>query len=229
MGVLVATLGCVPAAALAQSTPMMVQRTPSYSLVLHIGPAEHMVMPMDAMHGQAGEVMVNSGTMSHDAAMMAAEMDQGMAANHHIGVHIALGDSSTVVTDVMPSIRITDKSTGVTRDLTALMGLYDSAMGAAAFHYGQNMFLADGTYLITVEVSPDETAQFRDVVVTASPMMMADHPMGADMTMSLPEGTARDGRMFSQESAVTQSLFRLVWGDKAAMEWVTQRNASLPH
>ena len=132
----------VPAAAFAQSAPMkMVQQTPRYTVVLDIGPAEHMVSPMDAMHGQNGEVVVNSGMMSSDTAMMSGMMDQGMAANHHVEVHIALADSGAVVMDVTPTIRITDKSTGVARDLTAVMGMYGSAMGPADFHYGQNVFL----------------------------------------------------------------------------------------
>ena len=48
------------------------------------------------------------------------------------------------------------------------------------------------------------------------------------MGMSLPEGTAQDGRTFSQESVATQALFRLVWADRAAQEWVNQHNAALP-
>jgi hypothetical protein len=193
---------------------------------------------MDAMHGQTGEVVVNSGMMSAEAAMMSGTMDQGMAANHHVEVHIALADSGAVVMDVTPTIRITDKSTGVARDLTAVMGMYGSAMGFADFHYGQNVFLPDGAYAVTVNIGSDDTAQFRDVAVMASPMM-ADHAMGSGMAMGndeamghammLPEGTASDGRMFSQESGVTQSLFRLVWGDRAAAEWVTQHNAAMMH
>ena len=63
----------------------------------------------------------------------------------------------------------------------------------------------------------------------ASPMM-ADHADNAMApAMMLPEGTASDGRMFSQESGVTQSLFRLVWGDRAAAEWVIQHNTSMMH
>ena len=176
LGIVAAGLACcLPAAAFAQSAPMtMVQQTPRYTVVLDIGPAEHMVSPMDAMHGQNGEVVVNSGMMSSDTAMMSGMMDQGMAVNHHVEVHIALADSGAVVMDVTPSIRIIDKSTGVARDLTAVMGMYGSAMGPADFHYGQNVFLPDGAYTVTVSVGSDDSAQFRDVAVMASPMM-ADH------------------------------------------------------
>jgi hypothetical protein len=38
--------------------------------------------------------------------------------------------------------------------------------------------------------------------------MSTDTGMPRDMSMA--EGTARDGRMFSQESDVTQTLFKLI-------------------
>ena len=37
-------------------------------------------------------------------------------------------------------------------------------MGPADFHYGQNVFLPDGVYLVTVSVGSDDTAQFRDAI-----------------------------------------------------------------
>jgi hypothetical protein len=229
--VLATGLACWPVAAFAQAAPttMMVERTPRYTVVLDIGPPEQIVSPMDAMHGQTGEVAVTGG----DMAMLAEHMDQGMAANHSVNVHIELADAMTVVMDVKPTIRITDKATGVARDLPAVMGMYGSSMGQADFHYGQNVFLPDGSYTVTVMVGPTDAAQFRNVAVLASPMM-ADHAMAMDMNathdmgMMMSEGTARDGRTFSQESAVTQALFRLVWGDRAAQEWVNQHNAALP-
>jgi hypothetical protein len=228
-GLLAFVLACWPAATFAQAAPTMrVERTPQYTVVLAIGPAEQIVSPMDAMHGQAGEVAVSGG----DMPMMAEHMDQGMVANHSVTVHIALADAMTVVMDVTPTIRIMDKATGVARDLPAVMGMYGSSMGPSDFHYGQNVFLPDGTYTVTVMVGASDAAQFRDVAIVGSPMTMADHAMANDMgmshDMSLPEGTAKDGRMFSQESAVTQALFRLVWGDRAAQEWVNQHNAAPP-
>jgi hypothetical protein len=236
LGVVVAGLVCLPAASFAQTAPaMLVERTPRYTFNLTIGPVEAMVSPMDAMHGMTGEV-VSGGSMSHDTGMMSDHMDQGMAANHHLEVHIAQSESGTVVMDVTPTIRITDKSSGESHDLQQVMGMYGAAMGMNDFHYGQNVFLPDGTYLVKILVGPD-TAEFRDVMVAASPMM-ADHAMGAGASMShdtgmahdmsMAAGTARDGHMFSQESAVTQALFKLVWGDQAAQEWVKQHNAALP-
>ncbi len=231
LGIAAAWVLCLPVAASAQTAPaMMVERTPHYTLNLAIGPVESMVSSMDAMHGQVGDVALNAVPMSHDMSKQSDHMDQGMAVNHRLEVHITQADSNSVVTDVNPTIRIIDKSSGESRDLPQVMGMYDSAMGMSDFHYGQNVFLPDGTYLVKVLIGPADAAEFRDVMVAATPMM-AEHPMspGASMghDMSMTTETARDGRMFSQESAVTQALFRLVWGDNAAQEWVKQHNAAL--
>src|SRR5438552_14772845 len=102
MGLVVMGLLCMPTAAFAQAAPtMIVQRTPNYTLVLGIGPVETMVSPMEAMHGMTGEVAVTGGSMTH--------MDQGMAANHHVEVQITQAATGSVVMDVTPTIRITDK------------------------------------------------------------------------------------------------------------------------
>jgi hypothetical protein len=236
VGVVVAGLVCLPGASFAQTAPaMLVERTPHYTLNLEIGPVEQMVSQTDAMHAQNGEV-VSGGAMAHDTGMMSDHMDQGMAANHHLEVHIAQADSGSVVMDVTPTIRISDKSSGQSRDLPQVMGMYGASMGMSDFHYGQNVFLPDGTYVVKVLLGAD-TAEFRDVMVVTSPMM-ADHSMasGASMShdmgmahdMSMSDGTARDGRMFNQESAVTQALFKLVYGDGAVQEWTKQHNAALP-
>jgi hypothetical protein len=239
---MLAGLVCTPAAVFAQTAPtqmapsMLVERTPHYTLNLVIGPVEPTVSAMDAMHAQTGDVAMNGGgPMSHDMGMLSDQMDQGMAANHRLEVHITQGDSGSVVMDLTPTVRITNKLSGEARDLPQVMGMYGAAMGMSDFHYGQNVFLPDGTYVVKVLVGPD-TAEFRDVLVAASPMM-ADHPMGTDASMahdtamgqdmSMAEGTARDGHMFSQESTETQALFKLVWGDRAAQEWVKQHNATL--
>jgi hypothetical protein len=39
---------------------------------------------------------------------------------------------------------------------------------------------------------------------------------------------ARDGQSLSGQSAATQAMFRAVWGDRAAQEWVQEHNAALP-
>lgn len=172
LGIVLAGLACLPSVSFAQTAPtMLVERTPTYTLNLSIGPVQPTVSAMDAMHGMTGEVVVDDGMMAHDASMMS---DQGMAANHYLSVHIAQADSGSVVMDVTPTIRIVDKATGESRELPQVMGMYGASMGMSDFNYGQNVFLPDGTYQVKILVGPD-TAEFRDVMVAASPMMMADH------------------------------------------------------
>jgi hypothetical protein len=100
-----------------------------------------------------------------------------MAVNHALDVHITVGDTDMIVSNVTPTIRITDKTTGASRDLPNVMAMHDMAMSASDLHYGQNVFLPDGTYLVSVLVAPGDTAEFRDVMVMAEPMMV-DHSMG---------------------------------------------------
>ena len=176
LGVLVIGLACVPAVAFAQADSMTrVERTPTYDVVLSIGPAE-------------------SGSMAMDSDMA----DQGMHVNHRLMVRINEADNGSVVSDVTPTIRITDKSTGESRDLPHVMGM-SGGMGPNDFDYGQNVFLPDGTYLVTVQVAPSDTAEFRDVMVVASPAM-TDPSMGHDMGASHEMGMSHDMGMPEQMS-----------------------------
>jgi hypothetical protein len=61
-------------------------------------------------------------------------------------------------------------------------------MNGADFHYGQNVFLPDGTYQITVLLGPADTALFRDVVVVSSPMMT--EPAGMNGAMGTDHGVS---------------------------------------
>ena len=174
---LAAGSACLPVAAFAEMAPTPVmERTPHYTLSLTIGPIEAMVPVMEGMHGQAGNI--SSSPKSHDAGTLADQMDQGMAANHRLEAHITQVETGAVVMDVTPTIRITDKLSGTSRDLPQVMGMYGSSMGMSDFHYGQNVFLPEGAYLVKVLLGPSDTAEFRDVMVAASPMMMTDHADG---------------------------------------------------
>ncbi len=39
---------------------------------------------------------------------------------------------------------------------------------------------------------------------------------------------ARDGQSLAGQPAATQAMFRAVWGDRAAQEWIQEHNAALP-
>ncbi|MBV9892564.1 MAG: hypothetical protein JO020_00165 [Chloroflexi bacterium] len=206
---LVGTLAvaAIPGTAAAQEMmpSMLVQSTPSFTVVLQVGPAAQMMAPGASMMGNDAEVMVgqvgmgdmpapgssmamgqsssssmsmgdhsmsggtsNSGSMSNTMSDMS---DMGMAVNHHLEVHIT-DSSGNVVNDVSPVIRIKDKSTGVSRDLNDVMAMYDAMMGPSDFHYGQNVWLPDGQYDITVMLG-SQSALFRDVQISGGNMPMS--------------------------------------------------------
>jgi hypothetical protein len=164
-------IALLPMTAGAQSDSMTrIERTPAYVLSLSIGPLES--MDMSHSMGEGGDM-----AMGHDdASMMSHEnmTDQSMAVNHRLDVQITRADTGAVVDDVNPTIRITDKTTGESRDLPEVMG----AGMSTDFHYGQNVWLPDGTYHVTVLVNPGDTAMFRDITVMDHSMDMGMHDMG---------------------------------------------------
>jgi len=167
-GLLALAIACVPAVGHAEADSVMrAERTSTFDVVLTIGPAQATAM-------QASDSMMS---MSHDASMTDNAMsmqpqhtDQGMAVNHWLDVQVTQAGSGVVVRDLTPTVRILDKETGEAHDLPVVMGMA-GGMNATDFHYGQNVFLPDGTYQISVLLEPAETAQFRDVVVASTPMM----------------------------------------------------------
>lgn len=185
-------LACLPAVGHAEAdSPMRTERTSTYDVVLTIGPAQPTAT-------QASDSMGMSA--SHDASMTDNTMtmqpqhaDQGMTVNHWLDIQVTQASSGVVVNDLTPTIRILDKGTGEAHDLTGVVGLA-SGMNTTDFHYGQNVFLPDGTYQIMVLLGPSDTAQFRDVVVASSPMMTdpaMNHamPTGEDANMTdMPDG-----------------------------------------
>ncbi len=235
------------ASAQSMSSPMLVQTTPHYTVTLTVGPAQEMISPTDAMHGATGEVMVNtmpsesgmgsSSSMSTGGASMGSSssmsmntmMDQGMAVNHHLEVHIT--QNGTVVDNVTPVIRVTDRASGEFRDLPDVMSMFDAQMGMSDFHYGQNVWMPDGTYNVDVMLGMD-TASFRDVMVSggSSMAMSPTSSMGSQSSMNASTGNAlvaSDGSTLAGQPADVQAMFNTVWGARAAAEWVTEHNALL--
>jgi hypothetical protein len=250
-------LGLLPVAVSAQTMPsMMVQRGARYDFTLTVGPVAQMISPSQAMSGATGEVMVNAGAMTPSSSMGSSSMsspsmgsssnmgavntsmDQGMPANYHLEVQIRVTATNALVTDATPpTIRITNKSTGQFRDLTDVMGMYDSRLGMSDFHYGQNVFLPDGTYIVDVMLNGD-SGEFRDVTV-AGGMPMANMSMPATTgQQSTPTGmsntttaanpdVASDGATLAGQSASVQALFNAIWGARAAAEWAAEHTAAL--
>jgi hypothetical protein len=161
---------------------MRTERTSTFAVALTVGPAQATSMLSSQSTDMGMSHSMSTG--ESDMSMHPQQADQGMAVNHWLDVHVTQADSGAVVDDLTPTIRIIDKSTGEARDLPSVMGMA-GGMNANDFHYGQNVFLPDGTYQITVLLGPADTAHFRDVVVASSPMM--DEPAmasGHDMSMT---------------------------------------------
>jgi hypothetical protein len=180
-------LACLPAAGHAEADSVMrVEQTVDFDVVLTIGPAQAM-SPASMQPSQSTDMgMGHDMSMGGDQSMMEPQhADQGMAVNHWLDLHLTR--AGAVVNDVTPTIRIIDKSTGEARDLPGVMGMA-GGMNANDFHYGQNVFLPDGTYQITVLLGPADTALFRDVTVASSPMMSepaTNSAMGTAHDMSM--------------------------------------------
>jgi hypothetical protein len=182
-----AGLACLPITARAEADAMTrVERTSTFDVMLTIGPSQ--AMSSTSMQPGTATDMAMSHDMSmgeNGMTMQPQQDDQGMAVNHWLDVHVTQVGSGAVVSDVTPTIRIVDKSTGQAHDLPSVMGIA-GGMNATDFHYGQNVFLPDGTYDISVLLGPADTAQFRDVAVASSAMMTEPSMNGAGHDMSMP-------------------------------------------
>ena len=88
-----------------------------------------------------------------------AMMDQGQPVNHHLEVHIFDKSSGDEVLEVIPVVEITDQETGISRGLPTVTACLEGNHREIAPHFGDNLYLPDGKYTVTVEVG-DEIASF---------------------------------------------------------------------
>jgi len=146
LGALLAGLAASPAQA-APGETQYTQTTDHYKIILTIGPVATMLMPDQAAGAKAGEVMVPMPGMPLPPMSMT---DQGQPVNHHLEVAIVNKTSGAVVTDQMPAITIKNDATGATHSLDSVMAMYNVQVGQSDWHYGNNVYLPDGTATITV-------------------------------------------------------------------------------
>jgi hypothetical protein len=164
-----------PGAAWAQTSaapPLSVQQTAHYTVIVQFGDAEHIQPPGLATIIPSSEVMLflvgvqspmdNSSTGMDMSSTM---YDQGMPANHHLSVHIVDNATGAVVNSVSPTIRLTPKTTQVTRELGQVMATYDPQIGQSDFHYGQNVYLPDDKYDVSIMFG-SEDVEFQDIPVS---------------------------------------------------------------
>ena len=138
-------LGPLPATAFAQmSMPSEFEertaQTTSYRIQIRTGPK--VTMPMSPM----------------------TAVDQGKPVNRHLEVHIFNRSTGAEVKDLVPTVSVNDQATRASHFLTNLMACRISKHRGTEPHFGDNVYLPDGTYTVTVVVAK-ETAVFKDVVL----------------------------------------------------------------
>jgi len=146
----------------------LTQLTASYSVTLGIAPAMQMAMAGSDQATAAPMVMVpmpDTGMSMGSMAMTMSAMDDGQPVNHHLGVHIHDATTGALITNIMPTISIANEGTGETRTLGDVVPMYGMPAGPSDLHFGNNAYLPDGTYTVTVGVG-QETAVFAHVSVS---------------------------------------------------------------
>jgi len=134
----------VPRATAAPMAPMgsaeWTTQTASYKIKIRVGPTVTMSMSTMTM------------------------MDQGQPVNGHIEVHIFNKGTGTEVKDVIPTVRIKDQAKGTSRALANVMACRTARHREIEPHFGDNLYLPDGKYTITIGVGK-ETGVFKDLVL----------------------------------------------------------------
>ncbi len=118
-------------------------QTASYKIKIRVGPT--VIMSMSTM------------TM----------MEQGQPVNRHIEVYIYHKSKGTEVKDVIPTVKIKDQAKGTSRALANVMACRVSRHREIEPHFGDNIYLPDGKYIITVGVGK-EKAVFENLVLKAA-------------------------------------------------------------
>ena len=93
--------------------------------------------------------------------------DQGNPVNRHLEAHIFNRSTGAEVQTIVPVVRVTNQATGASRQLANMTACRVSRHLETEPHFGDNVYLPDGTYTITVAVGA-ETAVFRNLVLRAS-------------------------------------------------------------
>lgn len=159
-------LACILGAALLLAAPAsaaLITRhatTASYKLTLSVGSVEKMYTAdeLKMKHPTSGEVMVG-----HAMTMEGMSMD---APNRHLEVHVVSRATGKVVTNLRPTIMLTDTSAmggmAMSEKVNA-MAMQGIGEGIADLHYGDNVKLTAGhVYKVVVTVKGEKaTFSFR--------------------------------------------------------------------
>ncbi len=145
----------------AQSGGERTQSTAHYRVTLNIGPVPTILRPDQAANATEGEVPLSMPGVPMPPMAMT---DQGRPVNRHIEVAVYDKATGARLSSPMPRTTITDRKTGRSKALQAVTAMYDVKEGQGDLHFGDNVYLANGTYRITVSVG-GERAVFKKVAV----------------------------------------------------------------
>jgi hypothetical protein len=131
------------------------------------------MQPMSSMPDQSMTSM-NSQSMMGGSNPTMLTTDNGLPVNHHLEVQISSRSTGITQSDVNPQVTIVNDISGQSRMLDGIAAMYDVQIGSSDLHYGNNLYLQDGTtYTITVTIG-DETAQFSHVPVSGGMGLPSD-------------------------------------------------------
>jgi hypothetical protein len=153
-----ATGGAARAATLASAKGM----TAHYKLELDVGGPEKMYSKAEAarMKPAAGEIMV-SGAMADGMPGMPAPPSGGMAAmetTRHLELHVRDKASGKAVEGARVHITVRNAAGGEAMTVPVAV-MYGIAEGETDWHYGNNVDMPPGRYVVNVSAN-GETAQF---------------------------------------------------------------------
>ena len=133
--------------------------TARYSLTLNVGPAETMYTQADVkkLHPTSGEVMI-TGSMSMAGSMAAMKGE----VERHLELHVAARSSGAAVTNVMPTITLSDTSAmamAMAATKVDAVAMQSVTKGASDRHYGNNVSLKLGdAYKVSVVVNGEKAS-----------------------------------------------------------------------
>jgi len=90
--------------------------------------------------------------------------DQEKAVNHHLEVYVFDKRTGVEVKQVVPAVVVTNQRSRASRTLTNLTACQVSRHRETEPHFGDNLYLPDGTFTVLVTVGR-QSATFTDIVV----------------------------------------------------------------
>jgi hypothetical protein len=135
--------------------------TATYSLTLSVGPSEKMytAAEVEAKHPTTGEVMVGDGmSMGGSGSMSMRGSGASMGGMvRHLEVHVGSRATGKTVTNVAPTILLTDTKAKAMTDELDVMAMAGIGEGIADLHYGNNVSLMmNHVYKVVVKIKREQ-------------------------------------------------------------------------